>query len=193
MTVLSEKSRKKLSASLKAKWDSGTRKPNPRSTYEKSSATIKAMIADGRHKVPVNTPEQCRAWRAMAVTPKRSLRLIEESRRPASAYRCRQAHPPRGRATGRRGIGSYCLRIGAPTDSSTSMSSFELTQNCSTPQTLTGRGHSAGHQRASASYSRRSVRRSRGRDGGQSRSYQKDDVTAVLHGLPIDHNKDDPQ
>jgi len=43
-----QQSLEKLSASLKKKWASGTRKPNPPETYVKSSATRKQGIAEGR-------------------------------------------------------------------------------------------------------------------------------------------------
>lgn len=63
---MAAKKNEKLSAALKAKWASGTRKPNPRSTYEKSSATMKRKFAEGQLFLPKNSPEQCRQFRLMA-------------------------------------------------------------------------------------------------------------------------------
>lgn len=56
---------KKLSEALKKKWASGTRKPNPRSTYVKASATHKKAFAEGRRKRPEWTTERAKELRAM--------------------------------------------------------------------------------------------------------------------------------
>jgi hypothetical protein len=61
---MTPEAREKLSRSLKAKWASGTRKPNPPETYVKASATHKKAFAEGR-RVPVGmTSEQARERRS---------------------------------------------------------------------------------------------------------------------------------
>src|ERR1017187_1806001 len=50
-------SRKKLSDSLKAKYASGTRKPNPPGTHEKIGATLKQLYASGKLHRPVYSEE----------------------------------------------------------------------------------------------------------------------------------------
>lgn len=60
MGKMTPEAREKLSKALKAKWASGTRKPNPPETYVKVSATHKKAFAEGR-RVPVGlTSEQAR-------------------------------------------------------------------------------------------------------------------------------------
>lgn len=83
---MNEESRKKLSEALKAKWASGTRKKNPRSTYEKSSATIKQMIAEGRFSPPAITPEQAIKNRAKADNEKLAAQLCKLNK-------ARKGHP----------------------------------------------------------------------------------------------------
>ena len=65
--------KQKLSAALKAKWASGTRKPNPPETYAKSSATQLKGYAEGRLKAPRPwTPET--AAKAAAARDQEKLR-----------------------------------------------------------------------------------------------------------------------
>lgn len=60
MGKLSEESIEKLKKSLKEKWASGTRKPNPPETYVKASITHKKMYAEGKRVAPTLTSEQAR-------------------------------------------------------------------------------------------------------------------------------------
>ena len=48
--VVSPETRAKISASLKALWASGKRKPNPREAYEKAAITRRKTIASGNYK-----------------------------------------------------------------------------------------------------------------------------------------------
>jgi len=62
---MSPESRERLSAALKAKWASGSRKKNPPETYVKASATHKAQYASGARKPPGMTSEQAKERRAL--------------------------------------------------------------------------------------------------------------------------------
>ena len=53
----SPETRAALSAKLKAKYASGTRKPNPEGTREKAAATLREGYASGRLKRPAYTPQ----------------------------------------------------------------------------------------------------------------------------------------
>lgn len=64
--MMLEATRLKLSAALKAKWASGTRKPNPPETYVKASATHKRQFAEGLRKIPVLTTEDAKRYQTMA-------------------------------------------------------------------------------------------------------------------------------
>lgn len=63
---MTPETKEKISAALRAKWASGTRKKNPPETYIKSSASHKARYAAGIGKPGTMTSEQARARRAMA-------------------------------------------------------------------------------------------------------------------------------
>jgi len=59
---MKEESRRKLSASLKKKWASGTRKPNPEGYGKKIGATNKRKMAEGTMRKREMSSEQGRAY-----------------------------------------------------------------------------------------------------------------------------------
>lgn len=58
--IMKPETKEKLSQALKAKWASGTRKPNPPETYVKASASHKRGYAEGRRVAPGLTSEQAK-------------------------------------------------------------------------------------------------------------------------------------
>jgi len=59
---MDKKTKDKISAALKKKWASGTRKINPRSGIDQAAETRRQMMADGRMRKRVTTPEQGREY-----------------------------------------------------------------------------------------------------------------------------------
>lgn len=61
---MSPETREKISAALKAKWASGTRRQNPPETYVKASLTHRLAFACGARKPPVLTAERIAQMRS---------------------------------------------------------------------------------------------------------------------------------
>ena len=86
---MTPEAKEKLSKSLKNKWASGTRRPNPKSGYEKASISHKRGFAEGTRKQSIQTSE-----RYSEMSKMRDPEKVAETNRRTGAQKKGTPNPP---------------------------------------------------------------------------------------------------